>query len=180
MNNTSISSGAPKNVTTLFVLTFVLSIPLYILAIFVPDMEAVASLLFVFTPMISALILTWREHGSDGAKELLIWSFDFKKVRRIIWYAPILFLMPIIFFAVYWVLGFIGEAPPESMFPLAMAPVLLLMFFVMAAGEEVGWMGYAYAPMEERWNASRASLILGIIWFIWHIPVYIFAGGQTL
>ena len=180
MNNTTISAKTPKNVTAFFVLTFVLSLPFYILATFVPEMVVPSSLLITFAPMISALILTFRENGSDGAKKLIKRSFDFKKITRKMWYAPILFIMPIVFLAVLWILGLIGEAPPESMFPLGMAPILLLMFFIMALGEEVGWMGYAYDPMEERWNASRASLILGIIWFTWHSPIYIFAGGQTL
>jgi len=180
MNNTTISAKTPKNVTAFFVLTFVLSLPIYILAIFVPDMEAAAALLFVFAPIISALILTFRENGSDGAKKLIKRAFDFKKITRKIWYAPILFIMPIVALAVMFILVFIGEALPETIFPPSMAPVLLLMFFIMALGEEVGWMGYAYDPMEERWNAFRASLILGIIWFIWHTPFYLIVGGNPL
>jgi membrane protease YdiL (CAAX protease family) len=180
MNNMTVSTRTPKNVSVFFLLTFVLSIPFYILSIFVPAMVVPSNLLIVFVPMISALILTFREDGSDGAKALLKRSFDFKRITRRIWYAPILFLMPIVFFAVSWILRLIGDAPPESMFPLGMAPVLLLMFFIMALGEEVGWTGYAYDPMEERWNASRASVILGIIWFTWHSPTYIIVGGQPL
>jgi hypothetical protein len=37
-------------------------------------------------------------------------------------------------------------------------------------------MGYAFDPMEERWNALVASVILGIIWATWHIPLYILSG----
>ncbi len=180
MNNTTNSDKTPKNVTAFFVLTFVLTTPIYILAIFVPEMENVAPLLFVFVPMISALILTFRENGSDGAKKLIKRSFDFKKITSKMWYAPILFMMPIVSLVVLWTLGFIGEALPETIFPPSMAPVLLPMFFIMALVEEVGWMGYAYDPMEERWNATRASLILGIIWFIWHTPFYLIVAGNTL
>lgn len=180
MNNATISAKTPKNVTAFFVLTFVLSLPFYILAIFVQEMADAASFMIVFTPMISALILTFRENGSDGAKKLIKRSFDFKKITRKMWYAPILFIMPIVSLAVLFILGFIGEALGESVFPLGMAPILLPMFFFMALVEEVGWTGYAYDPMEERWNAFRASLILGIIWAAWHIPIYVFVGGQTL
>jgi len=178
MNNTTISTKTPKNVTAFFVLTFALSLPFYILSTFVPEMVVPSGLLITFAPMISALILTFRENGSDGAKALIKRSFDFKKITRKMWYAPILFIMPIVSLAVLWILGFIGDAPTESVFPLGMAPILLLMFFIMALGEEVGWTGYAYDPMEERWNASRASIILGIIWATWHFPIYIFAGGH--
>ncbi len=54
------------------------------------------------------------------------------------------------------------------------------MFLFLALGEEVGWMGYAYDSMEERWNATGASFILGMIWAIWHLPIYVLAGEQTL
>jgi membrane protease YdiL (CAAX protease family) len=107
-------------------------------------------------------------------------TFDFKKITRKLWYVPILFIMPIVALAVMLILVFIGETLPETIFPPTMAPVLLLMFFIMAIGEEVGWMGYAYEPMEERWNATRASLILGIIWFIWHTPFYLIVAGNSL
>jgi hypothetical protein len=50
------------------------------------------------------------------------------------------------------------------------------MFFIFALFEEIGWMGYAFDPMEERWNALVASIILGIIWATWHIPLYILSG----
>ena len=143
-------------------------------------MDVPVSVLITFVPMISALILTFRENGSDGAKKLIKRSFDFKRITRKMWYAPILFIMPIVYLAVLWILGLIGDAPSESVFPLGMAPILLIMFFFMALGEEVGWTGYAYDPMEERWNASKASPILGIIWAAWHIPLYIFVVEQTL
>ena len=34
-------------------------------------------------------------------------------------------------------------------------------------------MGYAFDPMQERWGAFKATLILGIIWSIWHVPFFI-------
>jgi hypothetical protein len=54
------------------------------------------SALTAFCPMMAALILTYRENGSSGAKELLKRSFDYKRIRRKIWYVPIFFLMPVI------------------------------------------------------------------------------------
>jgi membrane protease YdiL (CAAX protease family) len=73
---------------------------------------------------------------------------------------PIILLMPIVYLLVLWILGLIGEALPESLFPLGAVPILFIVFFILALGEEVGWMGYAYDPMEERWNAFKASLII--------------------
>jgi membrane protease YdiL (CAAX protease family) len=181
MNNAATSAKEPKNYITFFVLTFILSVPFYIGGNLVPpEMAIVSTLLITFIPIIAALILTIRENGSGGAKALLKRSFDFKKITKKIWYVPIIFLMPIVYLLVLWILGLIGETLTGPLVPLGAAPILLLVFFIMALGEEVGWMGYAYDPMEERWNTFKASLILGIIHAAWHIPLYIYVMRQPL
>lgn len=52
--------------------------------------------------------------------------------------------------------------------------------FIFALGEEFGWRGYALDPLLERWSASKTSLILGIIWALWHLPLFFITGvGQN-
>src|SRR5690606_40086289 len=45
----------------------------------------------------------------------------------------------------------------------------LAAFLLAAAAEELGRMGYAYAPLEARWGALGASLALGAFWAAWHV-----------
>jgi membrane protease YdiL (CAAX protease family) len=47
------------------------------------------------------------------------------------------------------------------------------MFFVAALGEELGWSGYVTDPLEERWDALRAGVILGIAGTAWHLTLFI-------
>jgi hypothetical protein len=35
-------------------------------------------------------------------------------------------------------------------------------------------MGYAYEPMQDKWNAFKAALLLGLILALWHVPFYYF------
>jgi membrane protease YdiL (CAAX protease family) len=182
MEKTS-KTGTEKwmKITNFFVLTFLLSIPLYILMIFGPhEMGIGAIFLIVFVPTISALILSYHETGSSGAKKLIKRAFDFRKITRKVWYAPILFLIPIVYIAVFFILWLNGEVLNESAFTIGFLPIMPIMFFFMALGEEVGWMGYAYDPMEKRWYAFKASIVLGIIWAVWHIPIFIFGGHLLL
>lgn len=58
-------------------------------------------------------------------------------------------------------------------------PVLILFFFLLAAGEEAGWMGFAYEPMQAQYSALRAALVLGMIWALWHVPFYVFMMPDT-
>ncbi|TVR65712.1 MAG: CPBP family intramembrane metalloprotease [Spirochaetaceae bacterium] len=53
--------------------------------------------------------------------------------------------------------------------------VLLLNLVTGAMGEELGWRGFALPRLQTRWNALVSSMILGLIWGVWHLPLW-FAG----
>ena len=37
--------------------------------------------------------------------------------------------------------------------------------------EELGWTGFAYPRMRDRFGALRGALLLGVLWGLWHFPV---------
>jgi membrane protease YdiL (CAAX protease family) len=53
-------------------------------------------------------------------------------------------------------------------------------FFLVALGEEPGFRGFALPRLLEGRSALSASLILGVLHAIWHIPVFIFGGDTPL
>lgn len=154
-----------------FLLVFVITIPFWIFGgnkLPVP-VELPASALAVFNPLIAALILSYRQSGLNGVKELLKKAFDYKKIQNKVWYVPILLLNPLIFILSYAIMRYTGSPLPDPEIPILMAPVFFVVFFIFAIGEELGWMGYAIDPMQNRLGALRAGLLLGFVWAIFHL-----------
>lgn len=108
-----------------------------------------------------AAILLYLENKTTGVLELLKRSFDCRRIGAKAWYFPTVLLMPGIMVLSYGVMRFLQLPLPTPQFPLLAALAMFLVFFIAALGEEIGLMGYAIDPMQDRWNAIQASILLG-------------------
>lgn len=149
-----------------FVLIFLLSAPLWLISLVVGFPLYVLN---AFQPLLAAALLTYHEEGAEGVRRLVGRAVDFWKITQYRWYLPILGLVPAIYLLVYGIKVLSGAPLPPRHTPLFLAPALLMLFFLLAVGEEVGWSGYALPSLQKRWNALTASLVLGAIWAGWHI-----------
>jgi len=133
-------------------------------------MKLPVSALQAFCPLIAALILVYKEEGVGRVRRLLRRVFDQWRIRNRIWYVPIIFLLPLPYLLSYGLMRLLRlPLPDEPHIPFLLIPVLFVVFFIAAIGEEVGWMGYAVDPMQERWSALTASFVLGLVWGIFHV-----------
>lgn len=154
-----------------FALVFAMTIPFWLFGeqpLPVP-MKLPVSALASFNPMFAALILTYRRKGRSGVRELFQRVLDYRKIKNKLWYLPILGLSPLLMVLSYAVMRMARLPLPDPQIPWLAAPVLFLVFFIFAIGEELGWMGYAFDPMQNRWGALRASIVLGIVWGLFHL-----------
>jgi membrane protease YdiL (CAAX protease family) len=133
----------------------------------------------IFGPTVAALVLTWRADGRAGLRRLLARLVRVHVPLR--WYAATLLPIPLGLLG-WWVLRTTAGAGPLGQFggelgrlPL---PVVAALFLVSSLGsgalaEELGWRGYLLPRLQGRFDALGASLVLGTVWAVWHLPVFV-------
>jgi len=172
LHTTPITKATSSRMTVVFfLLAFLFSFPFLIIGSItgiqlMPGLPIAA--LSIICPMLAAIILTFISNKSAGVATLLKRSFDYKRIKVKIWYIPTLLLMPVVMVLSFWVLRLTGTPIPAPTIKLVPTLILCLVFFVGALGEEIGWSGYAIDPMQNRLGALLASLVLGLIWAVYH------------
>jgi membrane protease YdiL (CAAX protease family) len=155
------------------VLVFVLSVPFWAVGAatglqLTADLP-VSSFIWV-CPVIAASLLVYRENGAAGVAALLRRAFDVARIRvKKAWYIPIVLLLPGIYAATYGVMRLVGLPLPAAQFPVFAALGWFLAYFIAGQCEELGWSGYALDPLQDRWSALGASLLLGAVWVAFHL-----------
>lgn len=134
----------------------------------------------------ASLIMTGLTLGRAGVvallKRYLIWRVSWR------WYAVAFLLYPAIFIVAVYLNAARTGAPVDfsatfasqffgaaARLPLFVLPYLL--YEAIANGEEMGWRGYVLPRLQARHTALVASLILGLIWGLWHLPKFLGTAG---
>jgi hypothetical protein len=168
---------------TFFVLVYIVAIPFWLLGAVVEPPEDFpiklpVSALQLLAPLIAAAILVYREEGLGGIGRLLRSTVSFRGLRPM-WLVVIVMLSPTIYLLSYGVMLLLGRQLPEPTLPVPDMPILFAIFFLSAIAEEAGWTSYATDPLQERWSALRAALVVGLAWGLLHV-VPDLQGGRDL
>lgn len=139
-----------------------------------------ASLLILgtFAPSLAALWLTARMQGAAGLRALL---------GRILrgdvgwqWYLFAIGFVASIKLAGALILRLAtGAWPRFGTLPWYMILGAVMISTPVQAGEEVGWRGYALPRMAQRMGLAWASILLGLIWAVWHLPQFFIPEADT-
>jgi len=128
---------------------------------------------------------------SPGAAAIVL-SLVFKKSRALGWrpgkprylltayFLPIAYSLPV--YALVWLTGLgkldLANLPSlPGLLTFASGTVLLSMF--SALGEEIGWRGFLLPRLTQLMGFTRATLLSGLIWVLWHSPLILFADYDT-
>ena len=127
-----------------------------------------------FGPLVAALIMTGVIGGREGLRRF---GLRFRQVRAgWQWYAFILVGIPAALLlgiaAMPGALASFQGFPAH--FPVSYLVTFVVIFFVGGPlGEEPGWRGFALPRMQPRYGPLRGTLLLGAMWFFWHLPDFL-------
>jgi len=145
-----------------------------------------AGLAGAWGPSLAGIAMTAADSGRDGLRVL------FRRLSQwrvgVQWYLFVLLWPAVLSIAVTGISILLGSAPPDfsnppvvSVYPAppeafaaGFLPLLPLVFvtqlFGSSLGEEIGWRGFALPRLQRRHSALISSLVLGLVWGIWHMP----------
>jgi uncharacterized protein len=135
-----------------------------------------------FAPLLAAITLVARDDGWKGIKSFLGQALDFH-IKPV--YLILALVLPLVIHVITHYLALaVGLDVAQTLFPteIATAPIILaipyfiLMMVIGGGQEEFGWRGYAQEPLQEKIGVIPASLVIGVIWGIWHLPLWFMAG----
>ena len=126
-------------------------------------------------PTLSAFIMTATTEGREGVRRLLgrlvLWRVGFR------WYLFALLGVPLIMLVGTMIYS--GDLPNLGALggPSYLLSYLGTYALVVVLGgplfEEIGWRGFALPRMERLHGPILASVILGVLWALWHLPEFL-------
>jgi membrane protease YdiL (CAAX protease family) len=159
-----------RPVVAFVVLAYALSWLVWIPAGFLGGGQAVM-VLGAFGPPVAAWIVLRVTGGSVRA-----WARQILRWRVSPGYYLYAFGLPaLLFVVVNVVLAVLGKDVDVSLLAERAPAYLATLVFVTLLGggqEEPGWRGFALPRMQQRWTPLRATLLLAVVWGLWHLPIY--------
>ena len=134
-------------------------------------------------PAVAGIGLTYGTDDPRGRHDYWARATDFSRIRRR-WLLAILLLYPLATLVVLLLdTAITGIAPDlQTAIRLVSDPWSMVLFpvWVLLLGplpEELGWRGYALDRLQHHWPPLTSSVVLGLIWAVWHLPLFFINGS---
>lgn len=134
-----------------------------------------------FSAIVTITIFNKKKLGELFSR-IIIWRVHIK------WYLVALLLQPVfmlVTIGISYLFGFAPDFRSAMIFKIGMGVTpenmlaFLLPFFLLQVisvlGEEIGWRGYALPNLLSKKGWVMSGLILGVLWAVWHVPLFLTA-----
>jgi membrane protease YdiL (CAAX protease family) len=169
-----------------WVVTFTTSWAFWLVAILLggPPMSsptAIPYLLGGFGPVIAAIVL--RVRRARRHEDAPAHAVSSRPGVRWFWVVPLLALSSATVVAAAFLAGALGGPAPSltagyNLITTLGGPVPFLVSMLIGGplAEEPGWRGTAYPRLRASMSRLRAGLLLGVVWAVWHLPLFFIPG----
>jgi membrane protease YdiL (CAAX protease family) len=183
------TSKKPVSLVAFFALTYLFSwliwIPLALSHLgigpfHIPEgTSSAVRLLGVLMPAAVATLLAAVQGGRPGLREV----YGRFKITNIgwKWWAAAVLVYPAVLVAAGLAYNAFGGNPPVTVvspFSISALVVNIVFLAIASLGEEIGWRGLALPGLLQRYSPLRASLVLGLLWYAWHLPFWVVVGSM--
>jgi membrane protease YdiL (CAAX protease family) len=136
-------------------------------------------LVAIASPTIAAYLVAAGIGGRSEVRRLLAGYAKWRIGWR--WYLAALSLaiIPLGLAVVYIALGNQPRGPEAGLTLGAYLIILMGGWVTGPLAEESGWRGFALPRLQARMSALSASLLLGLLWALWHVPQYLTGGVES-
>jgi membrane protease YdiL (CAAX protease family) len=139
-------------------------------------------LLGVIGPMVTGIAFVYLTRDREYRREYWKRIISFRRIPGR-WYLVIFLFVPILnclAALIDYAIGGNGAAWGEAAVnaltnPLSIIPSIMFSSLIPLI-EEMGWRGYVLDRLQERRSALASSLILGVVWALWHLPLFFVPG----
>ncbi len=135
-----------------------------------------ANLLFIlggFVPSGIAILLTWARQGKAGLRQLGWRTIQFKLGWR--WYMAAFLAVGLPTAMQLFVIRLLGQTFEYRSFITQLGSAIPLII-LGPLSEELGWRGYLLDRLQIKINALSASVLVGFVWALWHLPLFFMVG----
>jgi membrane protease YdiL (CAAX protease family) len=128
-------------------------------------------------PLSAAFTVTALTEGREGLRRWRRRLFQFRAGAG--WYALALLAVPIAMVVGTLAMPSARDALqlPSAMILAVYVPMLVLQLLTTGLAEEPGWRDFALTRLQERHHPLVATFVLGVLWAIWHLPLFLTQWG---
>lgn len=142
-----------------------------------PALSAALMMAAGFGPSLAGIAvvaaLSTRDEFRGWLARCLTWRVGLR------WFAFGFALPPVVMLLALAIHSSLGGAMPTlaaiNHIPLAIANFGLVLLIGGPFGEEFGWRGYAMPVLADKLGWRAASLVIGVVWGLWHLPLFFMA-----
>jgi membrane protease YdiL (CAAX protease family) len=135
----------------------------------------------VLGPTLSAFVVTGASEGREGVRRLLRRIVQWRVKLR--WYALALLGIPAVVLLSAAVMPGALASFDAAAVPSALVKYVVVGFIYLFIGgpvfEEIGWRGFALPRLQPLYGPLAGSVVLGVLWGLWHLPLFLIPSWDT-